>query len=172
MQSIRASVQSTSIKRLSEQSNKSMNVLNALNTSGAIMKTEMFHKQDNCFLEQSSEHSVKTSMSNDSSMEFSNPAVISVKHNTDQELCTMSQEKDINNSTCSRPIEQRIVMSQANSIELSSFDDSVFVLGSSSVANEKPPALPVKTRSRGGSSRRERHISQYDNVEETDSFSK
>lgn len=36
--------------------------------------------------------------------------------------------------------------------------------------DEVPPALPIKTRTR--LTRRDRHLSQYDNVEETDEFSK
>lgn len=50
--------------------------------------------------------------------------------------------------------------------------DNVFC-GDGDVGDESddlPPALPIKTRQR--STRRDRHATQYDNVEETDNFPK
>lgn len=67
-----------------------------------------------------------------------------------------SKQKSINMASLSS-------FSKLTSIDRNSIDlnDDVFVQG------DIPPALPVKTRRK--STRRERHISQYDNVEENES---
>lgn len=169
MQSIRASTQSTSIKRSSEQSvqsSKSNCILSSCDSHA--LKSMAIHED---FVEKSSSSSLSSTTTTASSSQ--QQVAMSSFSNENFAATTAKMFLDQNGeseriSTTSSTTSSASMLAKVNSIEIHGFsNDNVFALPNT---NEEPPALPVKTRTR--SSRRERHISQYDNVEETDTFSK
>lgn len=170
MQSIRASTQSTSVKRSSEQSvqsSKSSCILSSCDSN--VLKSMAIHED---FVEKSSSSSLSSTTTTASSSQQQVQAMSSFSNEnfaaTSAKMFLDENGESERISTTSSTTSSASMLAKVNSIEIHGFsNDNVFALPNT---NEEPPALPVKTRTR--SSRRERHISQYDNVEETDTFSK
>lgn len=148
--SLRASLPSVSMHRLSEQQVKSSKS-SIINSESSITKEKLVE------LLRSSQQQNLVSMYTNSSVQenFSFGKVSKQEFVHSEESDTVVKES----------------ISSINRTEVCSVqsDDSVFTTKITS-GSEEPPALPVKTRTR--STRKERHISQYDNVEELDSFSR
>lgn len=163
MHSLRSSMQSMSTKRSSEQSDQS-------SKSASMQSTEF------------------TTMKSDSTMSpatmttcgvnvFDHSSTSSFTAVTAQQR-TMACISSSNISTCSDSSSSLLnsSVSQSNLVRTSDVqlqmkcDVIEPTIGCDVVTDEEPPALPVKTRQR--STRRERHNSHYDNVEETDNFSR
>lgn len=152
MQSLRASLPSVSMHRLSEQQVKSSKS-SIINTESSITKEKLVE-----MMRSTQQQNVVSMYSNSTNMQenfaFGKVSKQEFIHSEDSD--TMVKESAI---------------SSMNRTEVCSVqsDDSVFTTKLTRNSDE-PPALPVKTRTR--STRKERHISQYDNVEELDSFSR
>lgn len=152
MQSLRTSLPSVSMHRLSEQQVKSSKS-SIINTESSVTKEKLVE-----LMRSSQQQNVLSMYSNSSSVQenFSFGKVSKQEFVHSEESDTMVKES----------------ISSVNRTEVCSSvqsDDSVFTSKITSNC-EEPPALPVKTRTK--SIRKERHISQYDNVEELDSFSR
>lgn len=150
MQSLRASLPSVSVIRSSEQQVKSSKS-SIINSESSMMKEKQLMRSS-----QQQQHLVSM-YSNSSSIQEN----FSFGKLSKQEFLR-SEENDTR-------VKESV--SSTNRTEVCSVqsDDSVFTTKITN-SSEEPPALPVKTRTR--STRKERHISQYDNVEELDSFSR
>lgn len=153
MQSLRASLPSVSMHRISEQQVKSSKS-SIINTESSTTKEKLVE-----MMRQQQQQNIVSMYTNSSNLleNFSSFGKL-----TKQEFMH-SEDNDVM---------VKESMSSLNRTEVCSVqsDDSVFTSKITSSNNEEPPALPVKTRTR--STRKERHISQYDNVEELDSFSR
>lgn len=151
MQSLRASLPSVSMHRLSEQQVKSSKS-SIINSESSITKEKLVE------LLRSSQQQNLVSMYTNSSVQenFS--------------FGKVSKQEFVHSEDSDTVVKESI--SSMNRTEVCSVqsDDSVFTTKITYSGSEEPPALPVKTRTR--STRKERHISQYDNVEELDSFSR
>lgn len=151
MHSLRASLPSVSMHRLSEQQVKSSKS-SIINSESSVTKDKLVE-----LLRSSQQQNLVSMYSNSSSVQenFS--------------FGKVSKQEFVHSEKSDSVVKES--MSSINRTEVSSVqsDDSVFTTKVTSTS-EEPPALPVKTRTR--STRKERHISQYDNVEELDSFSR
>lgn len=152
MQSLRASLPSVSMHRMSEQQVKSSKS-SIINTESSMTKEKLVE-----LMRSSQQQNIVSMYSNSTNVQenFSYGKLSKQEFVHSEESDTVVKESSI---------------SSTNRTEVCSVqsDDSVFTSKILS-NNEEPPALPVKTRTR--STRKERHISQYDNVEELDSFSR
>lgn len=153
MHSLRASLPSVSMHRLSEQQVKSSKS-SIINSESSITKEKLVE-----LLRSSQQQNLVSMYSNSSSVQEN----FSFGKVSKQEFVHSEKSSD---SVVKESISSSINRTEVNSVQS---DDSVFTTKVTSTS-EEPPALPVKTRTR--STRKERHISQYDNVEEVDSFSR
>ncbi|KAJ6637477.1 Guanine nucleotide-releasing factor 2 [Pseudolycoriella hygida] len=143
MQSLRASLPSVSMHRLSEQqviSSKS----SITNSESTVTKEKLMRS--------SQQQNVVAMFTNSSSIQ------------ENYSFGKVSKQEFVHSEESDTVVKESI--SSINRTEVCSVqsDDSVFTTKIS--GSEEPPALPVKTRTR--STRKERHISQYDNVEESE----
>lgn len=154
MQSLRASLPSVSMHRLSEQHVKSSKS-SIINTESMVTKEKLVEmlRQQNVV----SMYSNSSSTNMQENFSFGKVSKQEFLHSEDSCSDAMVKESSISSS-----------MNRTEVCSVQS-DDSVFTTKLMS-NSEEPPALPVKTRT--WSTRKERHISQYDNVEELDSFSR
>lgn len=152
MQSLRASLPSVSMHRISEQQVKSSKS-SIINTESSTTKEKLVE-----MMRQQQQQNIVSMYTNSTNLHEN----FSFGKVTKQEFMH-SEDNDVT-------VNQSI--SSMNRTEVCSVqsDDSVFTSKITGSSSEEPPALPVKTRTR--STRKERHISQYDNVEELDSFSR
>lgn len=158
MQSLRASLPSVSMHRISEQQVKS--------SKSSIINTELSTTKEKLVelvrsSQQQQQHQNIISMyTNSTNMQenfsFGKVTKQEFMHSEDNDMMVNQSISSMNHRT------------EVCSVQS---DDSVFTSKITSSNNEEPPALPVKTRTRTRT-RKERHISQYDNVEELDSFSR
>lgn len=202
MHSIRASMQSVTAKRLSNEqqhqqqqtssiavTNKSINSLN-LSSIGAQLhpqqkslsnnSTDTYVKNMSNAVSSSSITTNKTSSSSLASLHASRNLLAKenfLKMSSYETLSADGHEASFDNfstatsitSSCKNSFEQIMT---SNSM----MHDNVFSAdgetgdGVGDETDDVPPALPIKTRQR--STRRERHLSQHDNAEETDNFPK
>ncbi|XP_037028351.1 guanine nucleotide-releasing factor 2 isoform X3 [Bradysia coprophila] len=153
MQSLRASLPSVSMHRISEQQVKSSKS-SIINTESSTTKEKLVELMRSSQQQQNIVSMYTNSTNLQENFSFGKVSKQEFMHSEDNDMMVKESKSSINRTeVCS-------VQS----------DDSVFtskIMSNSN--NEEPPALPVKTRTR--STRKERHISQYDNVEELDSFS-
>lgn len=192
MHSIRASMQSVTAKRLSTEqqqhssaaalTNKSINLLN-ISSMGAHQQSQlksMSNISAESFVENMSNavssSSIATSKTSSLASLHASRNLLAkenfLKMSSYETLSADGHESSFDNfsaaasiTSCKNNFEQIMT---SNSM----MHDNVFC-GDGDVGDESddlPPALPIKTRQR--STRRDRHATQYDNVEETDNFPK
>lgn len=145
----RASLPSLSMHRLSEQQLKT----SIINSESSITKEKLVE-----LLHSSKQQNVVSKYSNSTSMQ-ENFLYGKVSR---QEFVHSEEIDSVVKESISSSINRTEVCSSVQS------DDSVFTTQVTS-NSEEPPALPIKKRTK--STRKER-LSQYDNVEELDSFSR
>lgn len=194
MHSIRASMQSVTAKRLSTEqqqhsssaalTNKPINLLN-ISSMGGHQQSQlksMSNISAETFVENMSNavssSSISTSKTTSLASLHASRNLLAkenfLKMSSYETLCADGHESSFDNFSTAASI----TTSCKNSFEQimtsnSMMHDNVFGGGDGDVGDETddlPPALPIKTRQR--STRRDRHASQYDNVEETDNFPK
>lgn len=148
MTSIRASLPSLSMHRLSEQQLKT----SIINSESSITKEKLVE-----MLHSSKQQSLLSTYSNSTSMQEN-----FLYNKVSRQEFLHSEEID---AVVKESISSSINRAHVSSVQS---DDSVFTTQSTS-NSEEPPALPIKKRTK--STRKDRH-SQYDNVEELDTFSR
>lgn len=203
MHSIRASMQSVTAKRLSNEqqqqqqqtssiavANKSINLLN-LSSMGAQLhpqqkslsniSADTYVENMSKAVSSSSITTNKTSSSSLASLHASRNLLAKenfLKMSSYETLSADGHESSFDNfstaasitSSCKNSFEQIMTSNSMMHDNVFSADGE---MGDNVVGDETddvPPALPIKTRQR--STRRERHLSQHDNAEETDNFPK
>lgn len=159
MHSLRASLPSVSMHRVSEQQVKA-------SKSSIINSESMITKEKLVELLRSSQSQQQNSISI-----YSNSSNIQENFSFGKVSKQEFVHAEKSDTLVKESVSSMASMASINRTEVNSVqsDDSVFTSKVTSI-REEPPALPVKTRTR--STRKERHISQYDNVEELDSFSR
>lgn len=195
MHSIRASMQSVTAKRLStdqqqqqqkqQQStsmavaNKSINLLNSPSIgtqqkSMSNLSTETF-VAENMSNAAISSNSISTSKTSSMASLHASRTLLAkenfLKMSSYETLNVDGHETSFENfstSSCKNSFEQIMTSNSMLHDNVFSGDAELAVDGND--IDDMPPALPIKTRQR--STRRDRHVTQYDNVEETDNFPK
>lgn len=153
LHSLRTSTQSVSTKRSSEQSVDS-NKSSVLSSDFSLHKTDM-SKIGATFME-------KTAILQQDKIAAASNLESSSISISQSNVMMKNKSISINHQDSTTINEINLESNTLENLKTPSIDTQD--------CEEPPPVLPVKTRNR--STRRERHISQYDNVEETDTFSR